>query len=311
MKQESKINAVKANLSRARNALISRFALTLLLGLITSSAVLVFVSANIRKESSVREKPSSGNSQPRIAGAGKAAQEGDYVRRVRLWPQLQGFLNRSGDRLEKPGKERLVLAGSITRLINGRSETRPVRLISEYPDRLRLEEQIDGQVQVTIFDKGETFTSNKSAAASDQDVIETLVFDTVDRFFNGQMHGLGTRFLGGRFRLDDGQKADYSGPFLDVYQMSDQIRIGSIEREQPKFYCFNSDTQLLDRVQYQLERDKTIIEVIVQSGNWQKVQGQMLPGRIERLENGQPTFVLDVVSASFIPRMADGAFNRP
>lgn len=309
MKQASSINTIKSNLRRARRTLIGSFTLVLLLGLLTGSLVLVFVSAKTTKESG-KEKSLSPILQPHIGVAGTVAQ-GEYVRRVRLWPQFQGFLSRTGDRLEKPGKERLVLAGSITRLISARMQTHPIRLIAEYPNRLRLEEQIDSQVQVTIFDRGETFTSNRSAATSDQDVIETLAFDTVDHFFNGQMQGLGTRFLGGRFRLDDGQKTDYSGPFLDVYQMSEQIRIGTTVREQPKFFCFNSDTQLLDRVQYQVERDKALIDVVVQSGNWQKLQGQMLPGRIERLENGQQTLVLEVVSASFMPRVADGAFNRP
>ena len=62
--------------------------------------------------------------------------------------------------------------------------------------------------------------SEQSLSGDDQETIETLVFDSADNFFLGQMQGVATRMLGSRFRLDDGTTANYAGPFYDIYQIN-------------------------------------------------------------------------------------------
>src|SRR5437016_13272387 len=68
------------------------------------------------------------------------AASNNYVRVGRLWPQLRWNLKALGDRVEKPGKERLTMVGSLSRA----NEAQPVSvlLLLEFPDRLRLEMQI-------------------------------------------------------------------------------------------------------------------------------------------------------------------------
>src|SRR5262249_28920396 len=132
-----------------------------------------------------------------------------YVRRARLWPQLRETLNALGDRLEKPGKERLILVGTLRRQNN--SQAIPFRLFLEPPRRMRLEEQ-GARPRVSGFDGGEGWALGAALSDADQEIIETLVFDSADQFFLAQTQGFATRALGRRFRLDDGGTPNYTGP---------------------------------------------------------------------------------------------------
>jgi hypothetical protein len=227
-----------------------------------------------------------------------------YVRRARLWPQLRYASEVLGDRLEKPGKERLVLTG-VLRRASKKNENRQTRLILEFPDRLRLEEQ-DG---VTVYDNGDFSSSRGVLEKNERDEVESLLFDFVDHFFAAQMQGFATRFLGSRFRLDDGKDPQYNGPFYDIYQVTDRITIEENVREQPKLYFFNSNTFLLERVRYQVERDGVTVKVEVLISGWQTVGGQQIPNNITRTEDGEPVLSLSIASAAVGIKQNDRAFS--
>ena len=227
-----------------------------------------------------------------------------YVRRARLWPQLRYASEVLGDRLEKPGKERLILIGALRRASKN-NENRPTRLILEFPDRLRLEEQ-DG---VTVYNNDDFASSNGVMKKNEQDEVESLLFDFVDHFFAAQMQGAATRFLGSRYRLDDGKDSQYAGPFYDLYQVTDRIAVEKKVREQPKLYFFNSDTLLLERVRYQVERDGAPIRVEVLISGWRKVDGQQIPNNITRTEDGAPVLSFSINSAAVGIKQNDGIFG--
>jgi hypothetical protein len=227
-----------------------------------------------------------------------------YVSRARLWPQLRYASEALGDRLEKPGKERLILTGHLRRATK-RNENRPTRMILEFPDRLRLEEQ-DG---VTVYNNDDFVSSNGALKKNEQDEIESLLFDFVDHFFAAQMQGAATRFLGSRFRLDDGANPQYTGPYYELYQVTDRITVNKEVREQQKLYFFNSDTLLLERVRYQIERDSNPVEVEVLISGWRKVDGQQIPGAITRIEGSAPVLALSITSAAVGGKQIDGIFG--
>jgi hypothetical protein len=233
----------------------------------------------------------------------------EYVRRGRLRSQLQAVLGALGDRLEKPGKERLTLTGTITKA--GRQQAIPVLLVWEFPGRLRLEEQVDGQRNVTVFNGNNARKNGNSLSRRDEDLIETLTHDSVEHFLISQLDGAATRFLGSRFRLDDGTATNYEGPFYDLYETSELIKVGREIRRQTKVYYFNSDTHLLERVKYQVRRDDLATEVEVRLNNWHEVQGQKLPGEIVRLENNMLVLTFTITSTSIGSRAADGIFGNP
>lgn len=245
------------------------------------------------------------------AQAASPVQREKYIRKTRISPHLRQILSVVGDRLEKPGKERLVFTGSLTSFTGTNQQTRSFRLISEFPGKLRLEEQLANRVQVTVFNGGDAWTSNGSAEKRDLDVIETLAFDSVDAFFDAKLQGAASRLLGNRFRLDGGDNEDYPGPYYDIYQLVRQIRIGPEARQQLKLYYFNSDTLLLERVKYELERDGSPLTVEIELGNWTTVNGQSLPGTITRRENGVPVMTLTIAAAAVISEQNDGSFGRP
>lgn len=66
-----------------------------------------------------------------------------YIQCGRLRPPLCNALNAVGSRFEKPGKERLTISGTLTALsAAGTSVVLNVRLITEYPHKMRLEEHL-------------------------------------------------------------------------------------------------------------------------------------------------------------------------
>jgi hypothetical protein len=234
----------------------------------------------------------------------------NYVRRVRLWPELQRLFAPLGNRLATPGLERMTLIGTLTRPAAAKINL-PARLILEFPYNLRLEEQDGNKLHILVFNGQALARPGDAVKPSDQADVESLVFDSAERFFLGQMQGQATRFLGSRFRLDDGTAEHYPGPYYDVYEVSDQIELGnSPPRQQTKLYYFNSDTLRLEKVRYRTNRSGPIINAEVQFSDWQNIGGQLLPGRITRAENG--VTLLDFKAASFAlsPRTGDGVFNQ-
>jgi hypothetical protein len=291
--------------------MFARFDLSALLRRCSAKFVLAFlapvvaITAVTFTARAWRDKKGSASKQDTVAAQpAPALNAPGYVRRGRLWPQLRPVSEALGDRLEKPGKERLILIGALRRA-SKKNENRPARLLLEFPDRLRLEEQ-DG---VTVYNNNDFSSSSGVLKKNEQEEVESLLFDFVDHFFATQMQGAATRFLGSRFRLDDGKNPHYAGPFYDLYQVTDRIAVEKKVREQPKLYFFNSDTLLLERVRYKVERDGAPIRVEVTISGWRKVGGQQIPNNITRTEDGAPVLSLSITSAAVGIKQNDGIFG--
>ena len=232
-----------------------------------------------------------------------------YVERSSLRPGLRDALKTLGGRMEEPGKERLVMTGTLVR--GSGSQSSPISLVLEFADRLRLEEQVDGQSRAVIFDgQNAAVTGEEALSGADRDLIETLVCDSVEHFFAGQMRGVATRSLGSNFRSegDIAAGAD-SGPSYEAYEVTETVNVGGEPREQTKLYYFNTDTRLLEKVQYQLARNGGQVAVEVRLGGWHEVQGQKLPASIVRLENNSPVLTVTITSTSIAQRADDGIFG--
>ena len=228
----------------------------------------------------------------------------EYVNRGALTPRLARHLNALGNRLENPGKERLMLTGVLR--LTADSQPREVAAILEFPDRLRLVIQNGPQSRLITFD-GEA--SKGQAAPDELDLVETVAYDSAEHFFAAQLQGRAMRFLGSRFRTDDGSTADYDGPYFEIYKIADQIRASGQERA-AKLYYFNSDTLLLERVSYVINRDGSEVSVETKLSEWSSAEGQQVARRLERFENGRSVFVLNIHSAQFGRRADDGMFQQ-
>ena len=107
-----------------------------------------------------------------------------------------------GDRLRVAGKERLDMLGVLTR---AGEDPVGVRILWEFPGKVRIEKQLatdDGTTDpakkdVLVYDgAGNLRKRGGTAALADEDLIEMLVYDSVEGFFIGQIEGFATRFLG-------------------------------------------------------------------------------------------------------------------
>ena len=236
----------------------------------------------------------------------RAAPLPERVSRAHLWPHLRAALSAFGDRLERPGRERLILTGSLTRA--NESQSASLHLIREFPARFRLTQQSGAQLRTVIFHQGALETSGEADSFA-RALVETLELDTPEQFFSSRRQGAALRFLGSRARLDDGSTASYTGPFYDVYEATTTVRIGEQERRQTKLYYFNSDTLLLELVRYEADSNGSRVSVETRFGDWQQTDRQQVARLISRTENGQTVFTFTVTTASFAPRVADGAFG--
>ena len=249
----------------------------------------------------------------KVVAAGQATPppitKSDHVERQRLRWDLQSQFKLLGDRLEKPGKERIIMTGTVNRP-NAKADTVPVRLIVELPDKVRLEELNGDKAGITIHDGTDLKSSRKGLSKADENEIESLVFDSIDHLLIGQMQGNATRFLGSHFRLDDGSNPAYNGPFYEVFQISENLSMKKdIVRQQLKTYYFNSSSQLLEKIRYSLAQpnDKPVA-VEIQLAGWKQFEGQYLPTSFTRLEDGSPVFVLAIKSVSLGKKAEDGIF---
>lgn len=229
----------------------------------------------------------------------------NYVRRRALWPQLRKNLEVLGDRLERPGKERMILTGTVKRA--GAPVETPFELVREFPDRLQLTEQQGVNRRSTAFNGRADDT--RSFTSAESDIIETLLFASVEYFFITRMEGTAASFLGSRFRLDDGTSPNYTGPFYDIFLVNDQMKIGGSKRPRSASYYFNSRSSLLERVRYQRERNGSLVNVEVVMSEWRDFAGQRIPMRVERFENGSLVLKFRFAAAVIGPRASDNIFN--
>jgi hypothetical protein len=225
----------------------------------------------------------------------------DYVRRGLLKPSLRENLRSLGDRLEKPGKERLTMTGTLRR--KGDAQPHPVSLVWEARGRLRVEEQGGGSGAHTfVFDRDHV--TGRTLSDSETALVETFLYDTPESFFALQEVGAPTRPLGNRYRLNDSP----DGAAYDVYEVQDPDAAHDPAAAPAKFFCFNRDTLMLERVSYEKPAAGDMTSIELRLEDWGEFAGQKMPRRIVRLENGEQTLVITVDAVTFGPRGDNSAF---
>lgn len=214
--------------------------------------------------------------------------------------------NANGARLIKPGKERIIQLGTVVR---GAGSPGSVQIVREFPGRIRI---VEGAAPPIIVGGvgAEPAKGGGGLSDAERDLVETILADSFDEFFRILTETSAYRFLGSRFRVDDGRTLGYAGPFYDVYQILARIAERGSVRVQPKRYYINSDSLLLDKVRYFLERGGRT-EVEVRFENYQKLDGEFIPQRVIRIENGRTVLAVAITSTAFSPKLTDGLFDRP
>jgi hypothetical protein len=190
-----------------------------------------------------------------------------------------------GQRLQKPGKERIMALGNILRPGDARQPTDFVRITWQYPLKIRL----DKSKNSLAFDRN----NPAQAVPGDQetaDTIQMLLEDSMEGLFAMQKDLASVVYLGSGFTLEG---ADDSDPGMDIVMISypDIFR-----RKHPilKSYWFDSRTKLLGVVAYTTPSG-VLTHIVI--NDWREVEGEMIPFRIERWENDKLAMRLSLDSA--------------
>lgn len=238
-----------------------------------------------------------------------AAPEGG-AKRAPLRRGLREAQRAMGDRLVKPGRERVLLSAVLRR---GDAQEVPVQLAYEIPGRLRLDEGGPGLGRRTtlVFDGQGAHAGGRDVGRADLALVETILRDSAEHLFRAREHGGAIRFVGSGFRLEDNTDFEYAGPSYDLYELAEPAGGAGGPGERVKLFFFNAATHLLEEVRYEAEGEGGGASVVVRVSDWQDVDGQRVPGRVVRLENGEAVFDLRVTGAAFAPRAADATFDAP
>ena len=213
------------------------------------------------------------------------------------------LLEAHGDRLTRAGRERVTLVATVSKP-DSASGTLPVeaQIVYQLPLKLRYSE-VGSQSKTLIFD-GSRASGSLSADSPDLNLMDTLVADREDFFFFNLIAGCATRFYGSGFPLQGSNDA------FDAYEIvvPDRLRNGALQQ---KVFLFDTDTGLLRRVNYHLEKSGGTLEISTRLDGWNKVDGQPVPGAITRYENDVPVLTITIHSVVFGPSQNDGIFDLP
>jgi hypothetical protein len=199
-----------------------------------------------------------------------------------------------GDRLMKPGNERITLVGTLT---DGAGSS-GVRIVMELGGKLNITWTGSAAAQKAVFDGKNSSVVGNLARSSD--VLEAFVDDLAETALISVAGGTGVRLLGQRF-------ADSSGGYCDYFDIPTRGVAEEKPRPVTKRYCFDSKTSLLRSVRYfgsQNQQQLTVTEF----ANWTTVNGQAVPGTVTRLQGTTQVFQFQARNAVVSPAIADSTF---
>jgi len=210
-----------------------------------------------------------------------------------------------GDRIAKPGAERIVASGTVIRRATpfaAASSPASVTVLIEYPGRARVDEAGKGSAS---FDVGLT-TGNSSAQSTEDvgDMLELLVEDFSDGFFRIATAEGRQRWIGENFR-----SADVPGRLYDIAEVTFQSSVRGAVTTQVKTYFFDSKTKLLAKVAYRESKTRGLVAVESEFSDWVQVSGQAVPKTLVRREDGVEMLRVSLSQVAITAAASDGSFE--
>jgi hypothetical protein len=198
-----------------------------------------------------------------------------------------------GDRLKKPGKERLALAGTLTD-ING---TSPVEIQMEKGGKLRVD--VTGQPSRGLIVNGKD--TSKPLGIDDAALVQGLLEDSSEALMESLANGRAYRFIGLRYRAENGK-------LCDLYDFAAPGR-GSQLATVIKRYCFDSTTRLLSYVEYASGSPSSSPLIRTTFSDWRTVDGQAVAVRVVRTEGVRSIFTFQANTVAVRAKATDTTFT--
>jgi hypothetical protein len=231
----------------------------------------------------------------------------EHLQLGQLPPHCREYARTLGDRLLVKGKERVILAGTLSLPTAGVAAAN-VQVTLEPPNKIRIDNLT---VASSVAFDGTTLAKNNGAVAQqDYATIDSFSTDFTDLFLFSQLTGGASRLVTQGARLMDGGKPVDPPVYCDVVHTTVSDTVRGMLRQTMKSYCFNSTTKLLERVSY-TDPNSPQTQVQTVYSNWQLIQGQRVPGKVARYENGSQVMLFQLAGATVGPTAADTAFIRP
>jgi hypothetical protein len=223
-----------------------------------------------------------GFGQASVQSVGQTGNE-TYFPIYRVSSNLVPYIIASGDRLQKPGKERITVSGTIQYGPAGAPQS-PIQVIWQLPLQIRVD-----QGGPPIILDGSNPNAATPAEHRDSDLIETLQEDSLESLLNIQ-DSVGSRHWGSGYRAND--LPDHTIPYDIVSVLFPSPFHG--RQSIAKTFWFDSHTKLLARITYTTSLGDL---VDVHETDWRVVQGEHIPFSIERMERGQTKMLLKLTTA--------------
>ena len=232
----------------------------------------------------------------------------EYLSTGRL-PHFAGrYKSALGERVEKPGKERLTIAGSLT----AGGKTVPATIRWELPGQFRLDQTGGGR---PILVNGPGLALGKSQAALDageEALAESLLYDRCESVLYGIATGFPARLIGEHVRQGRNLGPGYSGPYYDVVDIVAKADGRTTSPTRHKRFLFDSFTGLLQRVLYRAPGTtgaENLVETVFDQ--WTTIDGSPFPLVTERRVNGTVVMRFQASTHLVGAKVADGAFENP
>ncbi len=226
------------------------------------------------------------------------------LRKSMLPPQLQAAVDSLGTRAVHPGNERVVTTGVFLKAGNRTS----MRVTRELPNKIRID-MGTGTPKAVASDGMNAPWETGQLSDDDLDLAESLGEDCAEAVLSGVQNGFAVRPLGERFRTDRGANPDYRGPWLDIFEIVGLTNLHAKAQPVRKHFVFDSDTKYLRYVRYQGSRPG-VTTVQTEWSGWVRINGQAVPTRAARRENGVEVWSFSQDQITIGPAQADGAFHN-
>lgn len=232
-----------------------------------------------------------------------------YLQKSALPIHQKSILRAIGNRMEVPGKERQTITGSLQLFAGGNpSSNSTVSVIYQLPGLLRLQDVSNNRA--VVFNGNQTLITSGTPLPQDMDTVESLVYDSIEGFMCGQLYqqyNFIAHWYGPAFRIIDKRPANALSGTCSLYEFNQQVRARTAQSQNVKKFCFDSGSQLLKNVSYNLNGSY----VETRFGNWMMVGDQVVPGQVQRFVNGVPSFTLTVGAVAFSAAVADSLLTTP
>jgi hypothetical protein len=219
----------------------------------------------------------------------------NYLHFTQVPEPLQSKYLALGDRMQKPGKERI----SITGVLTDSSGSNDAQVVIEKGGKLRVDVSSPNKTKSLRFDGKNASKKNDDG---DDDLLESMVDDLAETFFEATASG-GVLMVGLRF--SDGQ-----GHLYDVYDVPMPAKGNPKHPRSAKRFFFDSKTKLLSYVQYSESKEKDAPIIETRFSDWIVVDDQRVPTTVIRKKQGNVVFTLQGKTASTAPAAEDNLFAQ-